>query len=105
MSKHSTDIEGTKAILSIYHQVNDVAYKMPTAAMKAHKKHKALLTELNKFKEKYLLLQTELACKDKKLAQLKNELAHKTQDMTKLQEDFENAIEQLSPGIQSHKLT
>lgn len=104
MSNHSTDIEGAKAILSIYHQVNDVAYQMPTSAMKAHKKHKALLTEFNRLKEKCLILETELAFKDKKLAQLKNDLAHKTQDMIKLQEDFENAIEQLGPRLHSHPL-
>lgn len=101
------DMDGARAILSIYRDVHDTPHLNTVSQnlrSKLQKKNKNLESELSNLKEKYLVLQRELINRDKKLETLKNELIDKTLSMTKLQEDFENAIEQLNPwskGIKS----
>lgn len=100
MSDFSVELNGARAILTTYHDVNDTSHANSTRysqspKLKLQQKNRHLESELNILKEKYLVLQRELINRDKKLETLNSQLIDKTMYMTKLQEDFENAIDQI----------
>lgn len=100
MSDFSVELNGARAILTTYRDVNDTSHANSTrhpqpSKLKLQQKNRHLESELNLLKEKYLVLQRELINRDKKVETLNGQLIDKTMNMTKLQEDFENALDQI----------
>lgn len=104
MRNTSIELDGARAILNTYQQVNDASMG-PTRIVrsKLQQKNKELLEELNRLKEQYAILKKELRQREERLARLNLQLIDKSTHMARLQEDFENAIYQLTKkaGVKS----